>query len=108
MGPSADSSMDAALDKGAGGHDDLGVVAGHGPGLGRHIAVHRRGRLDALAEGHHGLSGVPSVHGLDDVVAVLGAAGHDPEAQASHRRSAAKTAPLSAPATTVGARKKPW
>ena len=70
----------AALDKGAGGHDDIGVVAGHGPGLRRHVAVHRSGGLDALAEGHHGLPAAQG-HRLDDVVAALRGVGNAGKAQ---------------------------
>ena len=35
-----------------GRHDDLAVIARHIPGFGTHEAVHRRGRLDPLAEGN--------------------------------------------------------
>ena len=70
----------AALNEGAGSHDDVGVVTGHGPGLGSHVAVHRGGSLDAAAEGHHSLAAAQS-HGLDDVVAALGGVGHTGKAQ---------------------------
>ena len=70
----------AALHEGAGGHDDLTVVPGHGPWFGGHIAVHRRGGLDTLAEGHHALAAA-QLHGLDNVVAGLGGGGHHAEAQ---------------------------
>ena len=38
------------LHEGSGGHDNVAVVAGHGPRLRGHIAVHRCGGLNALAE----------------------------------------------------------
>ena len=56
-----------ALDKGAGCHNHLIVVPGHGPGLRGHKAVHRCGHLNALAEGLQPFRAV-QVDGLDDVV----------------------------------------
>ena len=69
-----------ALDEGACRHDDIGIVAGHGPRLRCHIAVHWGGGLDAPAEGHHSLR-TAQCHRLDDVVAVLGGGGHAGKAQ---------------------------
>ena len=60
-----------ALHERAGGHDDLRIVTRHGPGDGVDIAVHGRGRLDALAEGDHALRRA-ELHALDDVVPRLG------------------------------------
>ena len=70
-----------ALDERTGRHDDLAVIAGHVPGQGGHIAVHRRCSLDTAAEGEHGLLAA-QLDGLDDVVPGLGGVGHAPEAQA--------------------------
>ena len=80
MGPSAESSMEAPLHEGSGGHDNVAVVAGHGPRLRGHIAVHRCSGLDALAEGTHGLPAA-QFHRLNDIPAHLPAAGNHTEAQ---------------------------
>ena len=49
-GPVGGELDGTALDKSAGGHDDVGVIARHGPGLRGHVAVYRGGGLDPLAE----------------------------------------------------------
>ena len=70
----------AALDECACGHDDLAVVAGHIPRHRGDVAVHRRGGLNALAEGaHRGLAA--QLHGLNDVVTRLGGIGYAAEAE---------------------------
>ena len=69
-----------ALHEGTGGHNDIGVIAGHGPGFGGDIAVHGSGGLNALAEGHHGLPATQR-HGLNDVMAVLVGGGNAGKAQ---------------------------
>lgn len=61
-------------------HDDLRIVAGHIAGDGVHIAVHRCGGLDALAEGEHPL-GAFQLDALDDVVPLLACGGNDAEAE---------------------------
>ena len=69
-----------ALHEGACRHDDLVVIAGHGPGDRLDVGIHRSGGLNALAEGPHSGLGA-ELDGLNDVVALLRAAGNDPEAQ---------------------------
>ena len=59
-----------ALNERTGGHDDLRVVARHRPRDGVNVAVHGRGRLNALAEGDHVLCRA-ELDALDDVVARL-------------------------------------
>ena len=81
----ADGAVGGELDggplhEGSGGHDNVAVVAGHGPRLRGHITVHRCSGLDALAEGTHGLPAA-QLHRLNDIPAHLPAAGDHTEAQ---------------------------
>ena len=70
----------AALHESACRHNDVGIVAGHGPRLRGHIAVHRCSSLNTAAEGHHSLPAAQR-HRLNDVMAAFRGVGDAGEAQ---------------------------
>ena len=93
------------LDKGAGRHDDLAVIARHIPGHGGGEAVYGSCSLDAPAESHHGLLAA-QLHSLNDVVAAFPCAG-DAAVAKGFVEVGCKDSAFSAPATTVGGQEKP-
>ena len=86
--------MEAALDKGTGRHDHIGVIARHGPGLRRHKAVHRCGRLDPLAEARSRPPDVPKVTAWMMSWRLSRAVGNTRQSPAFHRCWRQKPRPL--------------
>ena len=71
MGASADSSMEAPMVKAPAAMMTWLLIAGHIPGLGGDIGIHRRALLDALAEGAPATPRIAQGDGLDDIGALL-------------------------------------